>query len=70
MNYPKKVKFIGYSTENPLYLHDMTHDKVYKTTLDNDEIALEIFEENEVVTVFDDIGDLHEIEPDDYIIIE
>jgi hypothetical protein len=69
MNKPKRVKFIGYKSKNPLYEVGLKRNKIYDTLWD-DEAVYEIYEESGVITVTDDDGHGHEIEFGDYEIKE
>jgi len=66
---PKRVKFIGYKSKNPLYEVGLRRNKTYNTIWDDD-LVHEIFEETGVVTVVDDDGHGHEIEKGDYEVKE
>lgn len=69
MNLPKRVKFIGYKSKNPLYESGFRRNKIYNTLWD-DEFCYEIYKETKTVTVVDDEGHGHEIEYGDYEIKE
>jgi hypothetical protein len=69
MNKPKRVKFIGYKSKNPLYEVGLKRNKIYETLWD-DIACFEIYKEHEVITVLDDDGQGHEIEFGDYEVKE
>ncbi|MGG0308361.1 hypothetical protein ABEY43_06895 [Priestia megaterium] len=66
---PKRVKFIGYKSENHLYATGLRRNKLYNVHWDDDAVE-EIYNEFKTVTVTDDLGELHEINEGDYEVKE
>lgn len=70
MKVPKRVKFVGYKSKNPLYASGLRRNKIYETIEWDMDFVLDIYKDNGTVTVNDDDGVGHEIEKVDYEVKE